>query len=220
MTGPARATAWGLVLLATGLSACTPQRPGGMPQIPRPPASAPPVLTADARWVMGYRELAREQDERVKTCAAARQTCDRAHFVRGLMALYESREAADSHFRQAVQADPAGDVAKVSQGWLALLHDRSVDLQPDGPLAPVLERLVRALLDQERTINRLTASREQERASVGALQTEVQNRDKKVQELTEQLEALKRIDQEARSKSKAKRPSKKPEPLPNKDTTP
>jgi DNA repair exonuclease SbcCD ATPase subunit len=213
-------------MLATGLSACAPQWPVGRPQTLRPPVSAPPVLTADTRWATGYRELAREQDERIKTCAA-RQACDRAHFVRGLMALYESRQAAEAHFHQAIQADPASDVAKVSQGWLALLQDRSVDLEPDGRLAPVLERLVRALLDQERTINRLTANREQERASVEvlqgdlrALQTEVQNRDKKVQELTEQLGALKRIDQETRSKSKAKRPSERPTPLPNKDKTP
>jgi predicted RNase H-like nuclease (RuvC/YqgF family) len=49
---------------------------------------------------------------------------------------------------------------------------------------------------------------------VQALQGQLEQRDKKIEELTNQLEALKRIDQEMREKARPVRPPAPPAPLP------
>ena len=51
-------------------------------------------------------------------------------------------------------------------------------------------------------------------AMMQALQAQLEQRDKKIEELTNQLEALKRIDQEMREKARPARPPAPPAPLP------
>jgi predicted RNase H-like nuclease (RuvC/YqgF family) len=69
----------------------------------------------------------------------------------------------------------------------------------------------RELQDQERKTELFNSRRESHRMSVEpatlqSLQRQVSDRDKKIEELTSQLEALKRIDQEMRGKTRPIKP--------------
>jgi len=66
----------------------------------------------------------------------------------------------------------------------------------------VIERLVREVLERELTIQRLKLETEQKGASVRSLKQSLKARDERVEDLTSQLEALKRIDQEMKERTR------------------
>lgn len=180
---------------------------------PPPPYFFPP----DPRDVKLYQGIAREAEDQFPTCPES-NACDRAHFTRALVALYEDRNVAARHFQEAVAAAPKGRLASTSLFWISLLRDGRSDIDRTGPLAQATERLVRDLLDREVMIQQLT--KDLEVSGFRALQRELKARDKKVEELTGQLEALKKIDREIREKTLPVKPPDKVGPPPEKDTRP
>jgi len=205
---PSRPTGRVLLSLMLSLEACA--------SMNGPPSASSPFLVTNPHDAKQYQALAREQESVLTKCAESR-SCDRAHFTRALVALYENREVAVRHFRQVVAAAPKSRLASSSLFWLELLQDPRAESGQNGPLARATDRLVRDLLDREVMIHQLT---KETTASLQALQEELTARDKKVEKLTNQLEALKQIDREMKDKSRLPKPSTKSlEPSP-KDTLP
>lgn len=194
---PSRPTGRVLLSLMLSLEACA--------SMNGPPSASSPFLVTNPHDAKQYQALAREQESVLTKCAESR-SCDRAHFTRALVALYENREVAVRHFRQVVAAAPKSRLASSSLFWLELLQDPRAESGQNGPFARATDRLIRDLLDREVMIHQLTK--------------ETTARDKKVEELTNQLEALKQIDQEMKEKSRLPKPSTKSlQPSP-KDTLP
>ncbi|HZC67638.1 MAG TPA: hypothetical protein VE201_03370 [Nitrospirales bacterium] len=191
MTTTTRVSGGLLLVLALIVHACA--------LLPSSPYSSSPLFMPNGRQVAHYQALAREQDQLLGTCAET-HTCDRAHFVRALLALYESQAVAAKHFQEVIDAAPKSHLASSSQFWLQLLQNPPVILAWHSLFAEATERLVRDLLELETS-------------SAQVMQREVKARDKKVEELTTQLEALKRIDQEMKEMTRpVKPPLKTPSP--------
>lgn len=195
--GRSRVGGWtglGLRLLITGLAACAPLR-----------SPTAPLFVPDGADLLRYRDLVRGQEAQLASCAE-RQVCDRLHFTRALVALYENRTEAARHFQAVVTVAPGSRLAVSSQAWLRALDDAPAS-GSTGPLAGMTEVLVRDLLDRELAIQQL--SQELDGPAIRTLQRGLKARDKQIEELTKQLEALKRIDQELKEQEK-RRPRKPP----------
>jgi hypothetical protein len=171
-----------LVMALIGLEACSSVSGHSLP--------ASPFFVPDARDGARYQALAREQDLLLTTCADT-HTCDRVHFTRALVALYDNQAVAARHFQDVIEIAPKSRLAASSQFWLQLLQNPPM-FGRKSTFAEATERLVRDLLDLESSSGLL-------------LQREVKAREKTVEDLTKQLDALKRIDQEMKEmKEKSK----------------
>ena len=177
-----------LLVLALTLHACIFLRNGTY--------SSSPLFTPNGRLVAHYQSLAREQDQSLGTCAET-HTCDRAHYTRALLALYESQAIAAKHFQDVIDAAPKSHLAYSSQFWLRFLQNSPTILPRVSSYADATERLVRDLLELETS-------------SAQVMLREVKARDKKLEELTTQLEALKRIDEEMKEMTRPVKPPLKP----------
>jgi hypothetical protein len=105
------------------------------------------------------------------------------------VALYENQAVAAKHFQDVIDVAPKSRLAASSQFWLRLLQDHPTFVGRTSPFAEATERLVRDLLELESS-------------SAPAFQYGMNARDKKLEDLTKQLDALKRIDQEMKEKSR------------------
>jgi len=153
---------------------------GCMMLSPQPPPSSP-FFIADPADLKTLQTLGPKLDALAAKCGE-HSSCDQVHFTRALVALYESREAAVKSFQRVIAATPSSRLAASSALWIQLLQSgaagsNSSDDQ-NTTLTRVAERLVWQLLDRE----------------------------KKIEELTNQLEGLKRIEQEVQEKTKPIRP--------------
>ena len=198
MNPTTRASGGLLLVLVLTVYACVFLRSG--------PYSSSPLFTPNGRQVAHYQALAREQDQSLYTCAET-HTCDRAHYTRALLALYESQAVAAKHFQDVIDAAPKSHLASSSQFWLQLLQNPPSILARQSLFAEATERLVRDLLELETS-------------SAQVMQREVKARDKKVEELTTQLEALKRIDQEMKEMTRPVKPPLKTTPPADKGAQP
>ena len=146
-----------------------------------PPPPSEPFFIADPADLKTLQTLGRKLDALAPKCGE-QSSCDQVHFTRALVALYESREAAVKSFQRVIAATPSSRLAASSALWIQLLQSgaagsNSSDDQ-NTTLTRVAERLVWQLLDRE----------------------------KKIEELTNQLEGLKRIEEEVQEKTKPIRP--------------
>ena len=176
-----------LLALFASVEACAPLRSHPIPSFP--------LFSLDPREAQRYQALAREQDALLATCAES-HTCDHVHYTRALTALYEDQTVAAKHFQDVIDVAPKSRLASSSQFWLQFLQNPPIFLARHSSFAEATDRLVRDLLELESS-------------SALVLQREVKARDKKVEELAQQLEALKRIDQEMKEKSRPTRPPTK-----------
>ncbi len=201
-----RVSGWLLLVLALTVHACVFLRSG--------PYSTSPLFTPHGRQVAHYQTLAREQDLLLDTCAETR-TCDRAHFTRALLALYESQSVAAKHFQDVIDAAPKSPLASSSQFWLQLLQNPPSILARQSQFAEATERLVRDLLELETSSSQVMQREVKARdKKVEEFTTQLEAQKRKVEELTTQLEALKRIDQEMKEMTRpVKPPLKTPPPV-------
>ena len=175
---------------------------------PVPPAFFPPLPPDTAN----VQRLIREQEHRLQTCAAER-VCPRAHYLRGLAALYEDRAVARTHFQAVLAAEPDGPYAFSSRTWLLLLNDGRLESARETRLVRAMERVVRQVLDDEATARALreakpSAAALKEAQGVQELKRQLKEREREIDVLTEQIDALKRVDQEVRDQVKPSRPAK------------
>lgn len=187
--GPGAALCVGLVL-----QACT--------WIPQPAASraffVPSPQDAEA-----VRAFVREQERQAQACATI-QTCDRTHYFLALAALYEDQDAAVRHFQAAVADAPNGRYAAPSLHWIRLLEDGRGGSQYQAALTRAAERLVWDILEFETA----SEARQKDAQTVQLLKRQLKEHEKKIDELTQQIDALKRVDQEVKEKVKPSRPAK------------
>ncbi len=168
------------------------------------PSMTPPVTSffmPDPRDGRLYVTLEREADQLLGTCSAV-HFCDRAHFIRGLVALYQNREIAADHFQTAVAMAPTSARAEPSLFWLQLLKETPSGTAEDGRFSRATVQFVRDLLDLDGELLAEQLLQELETSPVQSLQRDLKARDRKLEDLTKQLEALKQIDQEMREKTK------------------
>lgn len=143
------------------------------------------------------RAFAREQERQVQGCATM-QACDRTHYLLALAALYEDRDAAVKHFQAAVADAPNGRYAAPSLQWVRLLEDGRDGSQYQATFSQAVERLVRDVLEREA----------RDAQAMQFLKRLLKEHEKRIDELTQQIDALKRVDQEVKDKVKPSRPPK------------
>lgn len=98
-------------------------------------------------------------------------SCDRIHFLHALFALQSNPEVAANHFREVVRLAPKSHVANLSRSWL-------------------------------KTMSTLPESEKSQAATeTSAWLAELLNRDKKVEDLSKQLNALKLVDLEMKDRA-------------------
>lgn len=194
----------GLCLMAA-LPACT-----AAPALVREPVMRAAFFVPMASEAPVMQALAREQDRRVQACAEKR-ACDRAHYLRALAALYGDRTVAVKYFRAAVAAAPTGPHAEPSRQWIRLLQEEHDGAPYPAPLMQAAERLVRDVLEREvaapPSVERAAAKADpDDTAHVQGLKRELKLREKRIDELTKQIDALMRVDQEVKERVKPSRP--------------
>lgn len=172
--------------------------------ISAPPPAGPAFFSVAQQEAAAVHVFAREQERQVQTCATAR-ACDRAHYLRGLAALYEDRVVAVKHFR-AVSGAQAGPYADSSRAWVRLLTDGRRAPGHDPDLVQAAERAVREVLERE-AVTRTAGGRQEESQAVQALRHQLREQEKRIDELTRQIDALKRVDQEVKDQIKPGRPA-------------
>lgn len=159
---------------------------------PTPPASPQsstgPFFHLDANDAKAYRALAREQDLHLTTCSQER-ACEQAHFSRALLALFDNQRTAARHFQEVIAGAPKSRLATVSADWLKLLQDAPSEKERQAHLAKATQSVILELLSREQ-----------------AAKEELSTREKKLEDLSTQLETLKLIDQEMNEKSHRIRP--------------
>lgn len=201
-----------------------------------PSAPIDPLLLADPADVQLIVALAQEQDTRVESCQA-RMSCSQDHYLRGLIALFQSRERAVAAFQQVESVAPTSRVATLSTSWIALLQASEpglnvLDVQNSG-VPKITEDFVWAVLEREfneandsvrnlfsdraKRVGELAERRpaaSQDQMTVQALQRRLHERertlakrDQQIEVLSNQLDALKRIDQDIRDRRRPLRPS-------------
>ena len=163
--------------------------PGSYP----PPASLPttPFFHSDAYESKSYRTLVRDQDGQLTSCAHD-HACDQAHYSRALLALFDNQRVAAKHFQDVIALAPKSRLAAASTDWLRLLHDGPPDGERSGLWAKTTQGLILEWLNREQ-----------------AAKEELSAREKKLEELSSQIESLKLIDQEMNVKSHRLRPRTK-----------
>jgi hypothetical protein len=180
----ARAAAcWNGVLIAA-VAACTSTSPVVT-------STSGPFFPVDPNDAKTYRALAREQEVRLARCSQE-HTCDQAHFTRGLIALFEDQHVAMKHFQVVLSASPHSRLAGPSQDWLRLLDDPPALEEREGGLGKTAQGLIVELLRRDQLMKQ-----------------ELTVRERKLEELSAQIESLKQIDEEMKEKSQRIRPRTK-----------
>ena len=174
-----------------------------------PPAVPPAFFVSTPQDLSVVQEMAREQQRHAQTCRATR-SCDRVHYVLALAALYGDRADAEKHFRAVVADTPNGHYAASSLHWLRLLEQGPGESGRDPRLMQTVERLVREVLEYEtmaqRAAMRPPESKMADTQVVQSLKQQLKAREERIEELTEQINALKRVDQEVKEQVKPSRP--------------
>lgn len=151
-------------------------------------SSSGPFFHLDPTDTKAYRVLAREQDLHLATCSQER-TCEQAHFSRALSALFDNQRTAAKHFQEVIAGAPKSRLATASAEWLKLLQDGPSEKERQGPLAKATQNVILELLNREKVVTE-----------------ELLAREKKLEEVSTQLETLKLIDQEMNEKAYRIRP--------------
>jgi hypothetical protein len=196
-----------LVVLSVSVVGCS-VRPVTPPVPPPVPSNAPFFASnpQDGKLRQSFRQKA---DQLLATCPAV-HPCERAHFLRGMVALYDDRELAATHFKSAAASAPNSSAGASSIAWLQLLKDSDYDIASPS-FGQATERLVQELIEQE-LARRQESHEPTGSAEIATLKQELKVRDKQLDELTKQLEALKQIDREMRDKTLQTRPPSKTPP--------
>jgi len=185
----------GPAVIMTLIVGCTdvPSPPATTPTASPSPTSLPatPFFRNDANESKGYRTLVRDQEGQLASCAHD-HICDQAHYSRALLALFDNQRVAAKHFQDVIALSPKSRLAAASTDWLKLLQDAPPETERSGLWAKATQGLILELLNREQ-----------------AVKEELSAREKKLEELSSQIESLKLIDQEMNVKTHRLRPRSK-----------
>ena len=207
-----------------------------------PPLSAAIVLAPDPQDQKFLEALGIRADHQLSQCRNA-ETCNQAHFLKGLTILHSNPDLASYHFQKVVEDSSPHRLREASRIWLWLLDalqrsksktilpqnitrelvqallnrdlqllEEPSSLESSGPsdlkiLLLTQEEKIKALSEQIHQLSQEMATLKSESGSMQSLKKELRDRDKKVAELTSQLDALRRIDQELKEKAPPTTPS-------------
>ena len=171
-----------------------------------PPPGSAPLFQADATDTATLQAVHREQEALLSTCTQHR-SCDQVHFTRAMAALFQNGDAATASFRQAISAAPNGPFADSSVLWIRFLSNptlfsTSAD-KPNRALLEVMKGTVRVWLGRQRIAGGTVRGLD---PTAYNLRRQIQTRDKRIAELTDQLHALKQIDMDLHRAGKLKLP--------------
>ena len=192
------------VLLLMSAGGCT------TPPLATLPKSAPwfePSIEDRAQLAAAASEL----DALAMECAAESACEDRVHFARGLVSLFENRDAARASFEHVISLHPSSPFATSSALWLQLLREDRFGFPSANPQHRVLMDLtahsVRELLVRRTLATRPTKmGAAVQGASVQTLAKQVQDRERRIADLRSQLDALKVIDQDHHDRQRLIKP--------------
>jgi hypothetical protein len=176
-----------LIAAVAAVAACT-----SAPSAVHSPSD--PFFPVEPNDVKTYRALAREQEARMARCSQE-HTCDQAHFTRALIALFDNQQLAAKHFQEVLSASPHSRLVAVSQDWLRLLEDPPPLEDREGLWGKTAQGLIVELLRRDQVMKQ-----------------ELTMRERRLEELSAQIESLKQIDEEMKEKSQRIRPRTKTAP--------
>ena len=157
-------------------------------QVHQTKVSLSKIFEPDPEDISFFRAIAESQDEELQSCKS-QVDCQKPHFLRGLVSLYTNKNLAAPHFRQVITAKPSSRLAAESRFWLWYLDE--LNKQGDKSqltTVDLMRRLTREMIDREFMVHDLASKLEH--ASIEALQQEVDERDKKVEELNQVVASL------------------------------
>ncbi len=145
--------------------------------------------------------LSENQETLLESCEQT-ESCDEVHFTRGLLGLFTDRELAAASFRRTLEISPNGPFAISSTRWLELLSvpsTLSLSDPGDSVMKGATEGLAHTWLRQKylackSAIPETPSLPSKAQPSLIALKRRIAEREKRVADLTAQLEALKAIE--------------------------
>ncbi len=202
---------WYLTVLLVTLSGCT-------TLLQEVPAASRPVFALTDSDRMEFVAWAQELDKVSLSCTEP--SCDDITYTKGLMALFESRQAARTLLEPLASKLPKSSVGESSALWLHVLDGNTNGLS--NPSMLVLAQLVRESI--RRMVNDLHARdphampgaaepKPREAGNLRTVQRQLKERDRRIAELTAQLEALKTIDRDVEHRTKPLRVPSQVAPL-------
>jgi len=156
---------------------------------------------AESKWIPA---LIRKYEPALAKCQDA-GSCDHVYFVRALIGLYESREAAENYFEKVIAIAPKSQLAVSSKMWIQLLQEHpapaSISWVDAVVAAPVIantnaslsrtaERLVRELLSREGVILQLRSLKEDDEQMTDVLQRELADRERRIESMAKKAESV------------------------------
>jgi hypothetical protein len=159
-----------------------------------PASTSAPFLLADSSDLIALQAMGQKHDGLLQNCGKAKG-CEELHYTRGLIALFESGSAATSHFTEVIASAPSSPFAASSARWIHLLETGLSSSSREYALRAELSyQVLNQLLDAEASSPQMTSPRAASRPSA-PLQQRVKDQEKKIAELTMQLNLLKHIEQ-------------------------
>lgn len=180
--------------------------------LPAAPSSSAPFFQPTAEDTAQVATLTSELETMAMECAGLEACDEQMDYSRGLISLFENREAARASFQQVITLHPSSPLAAASGLWLQLLkHEEMASSSNELRRQILTELTAQWARDSARQLSLRPSSAKTtanlKPANVHALMKQVRERDQRIAELRAQLDALKLIDQEQQDRSKLRAPS-------------
>ena len=206
--------AWSMSLVLLGASWGCAIAP--LPGPPIPPSPSAPFFHATPEDITQLTLVAAELDIAAAECASAETCTADVHFSRALVSLFENREAARASFEEVMSLYPSSPLAGPSALWLQLLHDEAMSSVSDDPRQRILTEVsahwAREWIGRRLAVSPRSGKKDKLLTPVAtqALMKQLQEKDRHINELRFQLEALKVIDQDQQDRQDRHRKVKTP----------
>lgn len=165
--------------------------------------------------------LAHELDSISSLCTEP-SFCDEIKYTKALMALFEDQETARTMFEQLAGNLPTSSIGESSASWLQVLDKNKNRDGFSNPSMLVLAQFVRESIRRNvsdiraRDVHAMPAVSEPKAREAGTLRTvqrQLKERERRIAELTAQLEALKTIDHDVEPRTRPLRAPSQVTPL-------
>jgi TolA-binding protein len=174
-----------------------------------------PFFTPTSEELPRLAKITRELDTKALECLKT-ANCEHLYYSRALVGLFEDREAARTSFRHVIQHNPASPLASSSQLWLGMIDHDDTDAD-SSPMRDIVAQFVRDWIERQLTepanpekpvlpVALPDPAVEQSRVLQG-MQKQLRERDRQIEVLRGQLEALKFIDEDHQKQRKVRPPA-------------
>ena len=179
------------------------------------PTTSAPFFTPTSEDLPRLLRISRDLDLKAGQCLKT-ATCEHVYYSKALVGLFEDREAARNSFRHVMEHNPASPLASSSQLWLRVIDLDETD-SASSPMRDIMAHFVRDWIE-----HRLTEPANPEKPVLPAtlhdpaveqarvvhgMQKQLRERDRQIEVLRGQLEALKFIDEDHQKQRKVRPPA-------------